>query len=201
MTRRVGIFVFDQVEALDLAGPYEVFTTAARMSQRLAPQEETPYQVAVIGRESGPIATRAGLKVVADRSIGETSNLDVLVIPGGIIDDQLNTPEVIEWVRLTSRLAEVVASVCTGAFILAKAGLLDGRTATTHWEDAELLSKMFPQVRVVADTRWVDEGQVVTSAGISAGIDMSLHLVARLNGHELAARTARQMDYRWQETP
>lgn len=93
--------------------------------------------------------------------------------------------------------AELTASVCTGAFLLGKAGLLDGKRATTHWEDVADLRAMFPQVRVIEGARWVDEGSVVTSAGISAGLDMSLHVVARLAGSELAARTARQMQYEW----
>ena len=106
-----------------------------------------------------------------------------------------------QWIVGVSRQAELVASVCTGSVLLAQAGLLRGRRATTHWEDAADLQRDFPDVRVVADARWIDEGTIVTAAGISAGLDMSLHLVARFEGEELAMLTARQMDYRWQRSP
>ena len=95
----------------------------------------------------------------------------------------------------------MTASVCTGAFLLAKAGLLHGKTVTTHWDDLDDLHAQFPDLTVRGDTRWIDEGTIVTSAGISAGIDMSLHLVARLAGEELGVRTARQMDYAWHRAP
>jgi len=111
----------------------------------------------------------------------------------------LKDAEVIDWVRQVSERAQLTASICTGAFLLGAAGVLDGRRATTHWEDVEDLRRAFPKVEVLADRRWVDEGDVVTSAGISAGIDMSLHLVRRLGSEELAVRTARQMDYAWQD--
>jgi transcriptional regulator GlxA family with amidase domain len=106
---------------------------------------------------------------------------------------------VIAWIGRMAREAELTASVCTGALLLAAAGLLDGREATTHWEDVAELQAGWPQVKVRADQRWVDTADVVTSAGISAGIDMSLHLVERLASRELAERTARQMDYAWQD--
>jgi transcriptional regulator GlxA family with amidase domain len=106
-------------------------------------------------------------------------------------------PEVIAWIAATARDCELVASVCTGAFLLAAAGLLDGQPATTHWEDQADLRAAFPQVEVLSDRRWVDNGRVVTSGGISAGMDMSLHLVERLAGRELAVSTARQMEYDW----
>jgi transcriptional regulator GlxA family with amidase domain len=199
VTRKVGIFVYDQVEALDLAGPYEVFTTAARMSDRLAPGREPPFEVHLISREHGPVSTRAGMRVLPDQDLDRSIQVDVLLIPGGVIDHQLELGDVVAWVGAAAQSAEIVASVCTGAFLLAKAGLLNGFRATTHWEDLSSFGSMFPQVQVVADKRWVDEGRIITSAGISAGIDMSLHLVSRLTGRELAVRTARQMDYRWQD--
>jgi len=109
----------------------------------------------------------------------------------------LRPATIIDWVRTLSRKAEITASVCTGAFILAKAGLLTGLSATTHWEDAAELARDYPDIEVTHGESWVDQGNVVTSAGISAGIDMSLHVVRRLLGQEMAMATARQMEYRW----
>jgi transcriptional regulator GlxA family with amidase domain len=106
--------------------------------------------------------------------------------------------EIIDWIARAGATATITASVCTGAFLLAQARLLHGKRATTHWEDIADLHAMFPDVLVQANARWVDAGPVITSAGISAGMDMSLHLVARLEGEELAIRTAHQMEYAWQ---
>jgi transcriptional regulator GlxA family with amidase domain len=125
----------------------------------------------------------------------------VLVIPGGVVDAEFARENVISWIAQTSAQAELTASVCTGAFLLAKAGLLHGKPVTTHWEDLADFRRQFPGLDVREERRWIDAGNVVTSAGISAGIDMSLHLVARLEGEELATRTAHQMDYRWQREP
>jgi transcriptional regulator GlxA family with amidase domain len=116
-----------------------------------------------------------------------------------VVTAELEQPEVIDWVRRVAGATKLTASVCTGAFLLAKAGVLDGRAATTHWEDVDDLKAMFPGLDVRTGVRWVDEGPVVSSAGISAGIDMSLHLVERLAGRALAERTARQLDFDWTE--
>src|SRR4029078_1084557 len=119
---------------------------------------------------------------------------DLLLIPGGVVTEEIRNDAVIRWIAENAARAQIVASVCTGAFLLAKAGLLDGKRATTHWEDIADLKSMFPKVQVQKDVRWVEEGNILTSAGISAGIDMSLHLVSRLEGLKLAEDTARQMD-------
>ncbi|MCI0556704.1 MAG: DJ-1/PfpI family protein, partial [Anaerolineae bacterium] len=121
-----------------------------------------------------------------------------LVIPGGVVSAQLEIPAVIDWIARNALKATLTASVCTGAFLLAKVGLLNGKTVTTHWEDIQDLRAMFPKVSVVENQRWVDAGQIVTSGGISAGIDMSLYLVARLTDRELAVKTAHQMEFDWQ---
>lgn len=126
--------------------------------------------------------------------------VDLLIIPGGIITSELEKESIIEWISHTARTASIMASVCTGVFLLGKAGLLRGKSATTHWEDITDLQDMFPEINVQTETRWVDTGQIVSSAGISAGIDMSLHLVARIESKDLALRTARQMEYDWQYT-
>jgi transcriptional regulator GlxA family with amidase domain len=121
------------------------------------------------------------------------------VVPGGVVTAELERPRVIAWVAVRASTAELTASVCTGAFLLGKAGLLKEKSATTHWEDIAALRAMLPKTRVVQAGRWVEGGTVITSAGISAGLDMSLHIVARLAGHDLAVRTARQMDYEWRD--
>ena len=199
MTRTVGIYIFNDVEVLDFAGPYEVFSTASRVHQRSHPQEEIPYSVQLIATESKAIEARGGMKLLPDFRCSQISRIDVLIVPGGLIERELERDELIGWIRSLSQFAEIMASVCTGVFILAKAGLLEGLSATTHWDDIEEFSQMFPEVKVIKNKRWVEEGHILTSAGISAGIDMSLHIVSMLGGQDLAELTARQMDYRWQE--
>jgi len=193
MTRTVGIYIFDNVEVLDFAGPYEVFTCASRVAGA------EPLRVRTIGATRAPVRARAGLVLHPEATFADCGPIDVLIVPGGVVSAELARPEVIAWIAGMAREAELTASVCTGALLLAAAGLLDGREATTHWEDVAELQSGWPQVKVRSDQRWVDCGEVVTSAGISAGIDMSLHLVERLASRSLAERTARQMDYAWQD--
>jgi transcriptional regulator GlxA family with amidase domain len=198
MTLTVGIYLFDEVEVLDFAGPFEVFSTASRVHSLLHPGNPKPFQVITIALNSPFIAARGGLRVHASHTIDNHPPIDILVIPGGVVSVQLELTVIIEWIALNAPKATLTASVCTGAFLLAKAGLLDGKTVTTHWEDIPDLRAMFPKVSVVEHQRWVDAGQIVTSGGISAGIDMSLYLVARLVDQELAVRTAYQMEFDWQ---
>jgi len=199
MTVKVGIFVFPDVEVLDFAGPYEVFTTAARVSLRQNPAAGRPFEVFTVAESAATFKARAGLAVLPDFAFGQHPAIDLLIVPGGVVTAELEKPVVVDWIAATAVQARITAAVCTGAFLLGQAGLLDGRRATTHWEDIADLRRDFPQIDVVSDRRWVDEGSVVTSGGISAGIDMSLHLVERLAGRDLALRTARQMEYRWDE--
>ena len=200
MTYSVGIFVFDNVEVLDFAGPYEVFTTASRVygKQNLL-SSVTPFEVFTIGKTKESVRARAGLKIDPDFDFNSHPKIDVLLIPGGVITEALKDASVINWIASISKQTKLTASICTGAFLLAKAGLLEGKSATTHWEDIEDLRVMFPHLEVKEQMRWVDEGKIVTSAGISAGIDMSLHLVERLINRDLALSTARQMEFDWTE--
>lgn len=196
----VGIYVFDEVELLDMAGPYEVFTTAARVHARTAGAAAGPlFHVCTVARQTAAVHARAGLRLQPDYPLHDHPPLDCAIVPGGVVDAELQHADLREWIVRRAGSARIVASVCTGALLLAQAGLLDGRRATTHWEDADALQSLRPGVQVVRGPRWVDEGAVVTSAGISAGIDMSLHLVQRLHGRELALRTARQMEFDWTE--
>jgi len=156
--------------------------------------------VYTIADEIRPVRARGGLFVLPTYDLVSHPPIDVLIIPGGIVSDELQRESVIQWIVQNARTASITASVCTGAFLLGKAGLLDGKRATTRWEDIPEMRAMFPQIEVEAEARWVDTGTIVSSAGISAGIDMSLHLVERLEGEDLAMSTARQMEFDWQNS-
>jgi transcriptional regulator GlxA family with amidase domain len=201
MTRNVGIYIFDEVEVLDLGGPFEVFSTASRMKARLQPGAARPFEVFTIADTMRTVRARGGLMVQPNFDISNHPAIDLFIVPGGVVTAELNRDSIIEWIARTAARSTITASVCTGAFLLGKAGLLRGKTITTHWEDIDDFRSMFPDIPVQDKNRWVDAGTIVTSAGISAGLDMSLHLVARLEGEELAVRTARQMDYDWQRSP
>ena len=193
----VGIYVFDEVEVLDFAGPFEVFSTASRVARRLDASATVPFAVTLVADTRRTVRARAGLGVVSQASCDDHPPFDVLVVPGGEISGEMERADVTAWLARTAPKTTLTASVCTGAFLLAKAGLLDGRRVTTHWEDVSDLRRLFPSLHVEEGPAWIDESRIVTSAGISAGLDMSLHLVGRLASVELAERTARQMDYAW----
>ncbi|MBB2483632.1 DJ-1/PfpI family protein [Mitsuaria sp. WAJ17] len=196
----VGILIFDEVELLDMAGPYEVFTTAARIHARSQPAGTPPlFTVFTLARGAEPVHARAGLRLQPDRTLDDHPPLDCAIVPGGVVDAELGQAALMDWIAVQAGTARVLASVCTGALLLAQAGVLDGLEATTHWEDVDDLRALRPDLRVVEGRRWVDTGRIVSSAGISAGIDMSLHLVERLQGRELALRTARQLAFDWTE--
>ena len=200
-TRRVGILMFDEVEALDFAGPYEVFTTATRMQARLAQPGTPPFEVRTVSRDGGTVRARAGLVVQVDHSFADVPAFDLLLVPGGVVDAALACTHTLAWIARAAPACEIVASVCTGAFLLAAAGVAGDAPLTTHWEDLADLRAAHPALSVVEGVRWVETGRIISSAGIAAGIDMSLHLVERLAGRALAERTARQMDVRWLDTP
>ena len=198
-TRNVGIFLFPEVEVLDFAGPYEVFSVASRVAVRDGAMREAPFRVTTIARSAAPVRARHGLQVVPDVTLESHPRLGLLIVPGAVVPPSLGDGAALSWIAATAAQAEIAASVCTGAFLLAKAGLLDGHEATTHWADVAELRAAFPAVTVVERRTWIDQGHIVTSAGISAGIEMSLHLVARILGETVARATARQMEYRWPE--
>ncbi|HVM84829.1 MAG TPA: DJ-1/PfpI family protein [Candidatus Binatia bacterium] len=190
----VGILIFPDVEELDFTGPLEVFSVAARMART---HRHPPFRVSTIAADTAAVPARHGLTVIPRARFAEHPAPDLLVIPGGVMDQPLGDRRTLDWVRAAAESAALTASVCTGAFVLAELGLLDGLSATTHWEDIADLRRQYPQVNVLEDVPYVDEGAIVTSAGISAGIGMSLHLVGRVLGHDAALRTARQMQYDW----
>ncbi len=200
VTRTIGIYLYDEVEVLDFAGPFEVFLTASRVKIRAQPGTPAVFKVCTIAATIDTISARGGLRILPQYGFDSHPPVDVLIIPGGIVTAELSRPAVIRWITRVASSAELTASVCTGAFLLGEAGLLDGRPATTHWEDIAELRTMFPRITVQEGVRWVEADNISTAAGISAGIDMSLHLVARLEGEPLAVATARQMDYEWQRS-
>jgi transcriptional regulator GlxA family with amidase domain len=192
---RIGILLYDQVDLLDVGGPYEVFLTASRLVVRDG--GEPPFEVLTAGVEADPVAAFGGLGLTPHAALSECGALDVLVVPGAVdIDSVVADGRLIDAVGASARDAGVVASVCTGAFILGALGLLEERPWTTHWEDVDTLAARVGG-RGRAWVRWVDSGEVVTSGGLSSGIAMALHLVDRFEGRELALRTARQLEYQW----
>ena len=193
----ICIYIYDEVEVLDFTGPYEVFTTAARVRMRQEPESQKLFEVFLIAEKDGLVTARADFKVQPHYTIENHPKVDVLIVPGGEHTRELEKPQVIAWLKNLSPMTQLTASVCTGAFLLAKTGLLDGQSCTTHWEDVSDLRLMFPSLDVKEDIPWVDNGHILTSAGISAGIETALHLVTRLAGKELALKTARQMQYIW----
>lgn len=188
----VGIYIYDQAEVLDFSGPFEVFSTASRICD-----DDNPFDVFLISETGNTVIARAGYKVLPSFGFNNHPEIDVLIVTGGVHIDEMGKIQVIEWIRQQSQNASVVASVCTGAFLLAQAKVIKKHNVTTHWEDIADLRSKFPQLNVVENVRWVDEGKIMTSGGISAGIDMSLHLVSKLHSNELAEKTARQMDFAW----
>jgi transcriptional regulator GlxA family with amidase domain len=196
--RRVGILIFDNVEVLDFAGPFEVFSrtrltpgAAARRSE-----DSAPFEVFTVAPAHRPVTAVGGLVVVPRYSFADIPPIDLLVVPGGIgTRSLLGDADVIGWIRHAAAGAERVTSVCTGALLLAEAGLLEGRRATTHWAALDELAGLGRDVEVVADRRVVDDG-VVTSAGVSAGMDMAFHVVEALCGREVAEETAHYIEYR-----
>jgi transcriptional regulator GlxA family with amidase domain len=189
--RNVAVFVHEGVELLDFAGPGEVFAAAHTKGGAHA------FNVYTVAASAEPIISQGFLSVRPQYTFENAPRPDIVVLPGGRTNIPLQNPKVVEWVKKTSRDAEVMMSVCTGAFLLARAGLLDGKEATTHWGSIERLKQEATKTTVLENRRFIDNGKVLTTAGVSAGIDGALHVVARLLGHEEARRTARYMEYLW----
>ncbi|HEY6541447.1 MAG TPA: DJ-1/PfpI family protein [Ktedonobacteraceae bacterium] len=194
-TLTVGILIFDGVEVLDFCGPFEVFAGAMPVGNHS--EHIALFEVVTIAEEDRIITCAGGLLVKPHATIENHPPLDILVVPGGDVTRELSNPRVLEWIGRQDQQTRLTASVCTGAFLLAECGLLNQRRATTHWAGVERMRQRYPAVEMLADTRVVDEGHIITSAGISAGIDMSLHVVSRLFGEPVAVQTARNMEYEW----
>jgi transcriptional regulator GlxA family with amidase domain len=191
-TRSLAILIFDDVEVLDFCGPFEVFSVANHFT-------DTPaFNVQTVAEKPRPILTRGGLSVHPHLRLADCPLPDLLLVPGGYgTRKEMHNPAIIDWIKQASAKAELVLSVCTGALVLAKAGLLDDLEATTHHQAIDLLRQTAPKTTVHVGRRFVDNGRVICAAGIAAGIDMSLHVVGRLLGKEVAAKTAGYMEYPW----
>lgn len=191
MRRNVAILIFPEVEVLDFAGPFEVFAVTNELNV-------DTFHTFTVAEAPGSVRARNGLKIVPDFTLENAPAPQILVVPGGAgTRPMLKKPAVLEWIRQRARRAEIVASVCTGSLVLAQAGLLHNLRATTHYENFADLAALAPNTEVVKDVRFTDNGQVLTAAGISAGIDLPLHIVSRLLGEPVATRTACYMEYHW----
>jgi len=195
----VGILVFPEVEVLDFCGPFEVFS-ATRWDEARRREEPSPFEVLLVAATMEPIAATGGLRVLPGHDLASCPRLDVLVVPGGWGTRSLvHNDGVVGWIHERAGEVELAASVCTGSFLLGQAGLLENRRATTHWLSLDRMQRAFPTVKVVRDQHVVEDGAVVTSAGIAAGIDLALRVVARLCGEPVARATARYMEYPYPE--
>jgi transcriptional regulator GlxA family with amidase domain len=198
MTRkRVGIVVFPDVEVLDFCGPFEVFSVT-RLDETRRREEPSPFEVWLVAEQAGPVVTTGGMKVIPDHTLDSCPPVDVLVVPGGWgTRAEIKNARLLAWIRERAKQVETLTSVCTGSMLLGQAGLLDGRHATTHWRSLGWMRESFPAVTVEEKLHVVEDGNVLTSAGISAGIDMALRVVARYHGEAVAKNTARAMEYRY----
>ncbi len=195
-TRTVVIVLFDDVEVLDFAGPFEVFSVTGELGRRL--EGTAPFAVRTASLDGERITARNGLKVVPDRALADGPAADIVLIPGGFgTRALLHNDAVLDWLRTAAQEAERVLSVCTGSLVLAKAGILeDGMEVTTHHQVLSELEALLPAgATLCPGKRFTDNGQVLTAGGVAAGIDLSLHVVEQLLGKETAARTRAYMEY------
>ncbi len=194
-SKTIGFVAYPGVELIDLCGPLDVFTHAGWCRQLVGKVDAPVYRLEVFAPQPGPVVTSTGLAIVAGHAIGTLDmDIDTLIVPGGPeIDEALRDPVLIDWLRAMAPRVRRVVSVCTGAFLLAASGLLDGRRVTTHWAYSQRLSREYPAIKVEADQIFVRDGKVYTSGGITAGIDLALALVEEDHGRDIASRVARRM--------
>ena len=193
--KRVGILIFPDVEVLDFCGPFEVFSVT-RLNEEARREEPSPFEVLLVAERMDTVVATGGLKVVPEVTIDRCPPLDILVVPGGWgTRTEVHNHRLIDWIGERGRSVETLTSVCTGSMLLGQAKLLDGRRATTHWRSLSRMRDAFPSVTVEEKLHVVEDGHVVTSAGISAGIDMALRIVIRYFGEAVARATARNMEY------
>jgi len=193
--KRVGILIFPSVEVLDFCGPYEVFSVT-RLHEERRREEPSPFEVLLLAERADAVVATGGLRVVPDATLETSPRLDILVVPGGWgTRAEIGNPRVLGWIAERAKEVETLTSVCTGAMLLGQAGLLAGRRATTHWRSLDWMRQSFPAVTVEDKLHVVEDGHVLTSAGISAGIDMALRVVTRYFGDAVGRATARHMEY------
>lgn len=185
--RKVAIFIYEGVEILDFSGPSEVFASAGT--------DDASFQVFTVAATKDPILSQGFIKIQPEYSIEDCPVPDIIVLPGGSSGASANNPRVINWIKSHSAKLDGILTVCTGAFILEKTGLLEGKKATTWHGAIGRFREAAPKTEVLENVRWVDNGQIVTTAGVSAGIDGALHVVEKLLGREAAKETAHYMEY------
>ncbi|WP_349409859.1 DJ-1/PfpI family protein [Pseudalkalibacillus sp. SCS-8] len=206
----VGILLFDDVDALDFAGPYEVFNLSTHcledvqklFTNRLE-EKDKPFRVNTVSEKGSMITVHNGLKVQPDYSFENAPEFDLIVVPGGpasAITSVMSNRSIIEWIASYGAKDKHVISVCTGALFLAEAGLLNGQRATTNRAAITMMQATYPSVTVVEDVKFVDEGRVVTAAGVSAGINMALHVVGKMFDEGMAKRTAETIEFSTETT-
>jgi transcriptional regulator GlxA family with amidase domain len=185
--RTVGVLLFPGFELLDVFGPLEAFGHAADW-----------FRCVTVAEQAGPVTSAQGARAVADHGFDDCPPLDILLVPGGMgTRREVDNAALIDWIAARARRAETTTSVCTGAALLARAGVLDGRRATSNKRAFGWVSGQGPKVTWVRQARWVDDGDVLTSSGVSAGIDMALHLIGRLAGPAVRDEIATRMEYTW----
>lgn len=189
---KVGILLFNEVEVMDFAGPFEVFSITENEDG-----SGKAFEVHTVSRTKQLVSARNGLKIQPEYDFYDAPQFDILIIPGGYGAEEIeiHNQETIDWLKHRYPHVKIMASVCTGAFLLAESGLLDGKQATTHWMDIERLEKQYPKVSMVRDVKYVDAFPIITSGGISAGINMSFYIVKQTLGLKVAQITARRMEY------
>jgi len=189
---KIGILLFNEVEVMDFAGPFEVLSITTYLGSN-----DRPFDVKTVAQTKEVVRARYGLQVLPDYSFADKPDFDILIIPGGYGAEEIEIHNdiVISWIKDQMKKVTLITSVCTGAFLLAKAGLLDGKKATTHWMDVDRLEREFGKIIVERNVKYVDEGSIITSGGISAGINMSFFLIVKLLGQEIARTTAKRMEY------
>lgn len=194
----VGILIFDDVEVLDFAGPFEVFSRTRLLPgpESRRSEETAPFHVFTIAKSRAPVTATGGLQVIPHHGFADAPRVDLLLVPGGFGTRALLTDgETLDWIRRTAAQARRVTSVCTGALLYAKLGLLAGRRATTHWGALDLLASLDAGVTVERTLRVVDDG-IISSAGVASGIDMAFYVVETLLGRAVADETAHYIEYR-----
>jgi transcriptional regulator GlxA family with amidase domain len=193
--KRVGILIFPAVEVLDFCGPYEVFSVT-RLDEERRREDSSPFEVLLIAQTAEPVVATGGLRVIPDVTLDTCPVLDILVVPGGWgTRREIGNQRLLTWIAERATEVETLTSVCTGAMLLGQAGLLDGLRATTHWRSLDQMRQSFPAITVEDKLHVVEDGRVLTSAGISAGIDMALRVVAQYCGEAVGRATARHMEY------
>lgn len=190
--RNVAILIFDDVEVLDFCGPFEVFSVTGRRDDSI------PFEVYTVAEKDAPVAARNQLSVNPRYTFADCPKPDILLVPGGYgTRREMNNPAMIEWIKEKAGDAELILSVCTGSLILAKAGLLENLAATSHHSAIDILREVAPNTTIQPDKRYIDNGRVIVSAGVSAGIDMSFYVVSKLLGEGVAVETAQYIEYDW----